>query len=81
MRTNPNSKECAVIGLPDSEWGEIVAASLIIYEKKINFNDLKLWLKEFLPSYKIPRKYIIQKELPRNTLGKVTKNALKNAFD
>ncbi|MBQ22204.1 MAG: long-chain fatty acid--CoA ligase [Flavobacteriales bacterium] len=81
LRTNPNIKECAVIGLPDSEWGEIVAASLIIYEKKINFNDLKLWLKEFLPSYKIPRKYIIQKELPRNTLGKVTKNALKNAFD
>ena len=81
LRTNPNIKECAVIGLPDSEWGEIVAASLIIYEKKINFNDLKLWLKEFLPSYKIPRKYIIQKELPRNTLGKVTKNELKNAFD
>ena len=81
LRTNPNIKECAVIGLPDSEWGEIVAASLIIYEKKINFNDLKLWLKEFLPSYKIPRKYIIQKELPRNTLGKVTKNVLKNAFD
>ncbi|MAD12531.1 MAG: long-chain fatty acid--CoA ligase [Flavobacteriaceae bacterium] len=81
LRTNPNIKECAVIGLPDSEWGEIVAASLIIYEKKINFNDLKLWLKEFLPSYKIPRKYIIQKELPRNTLGKVKKNALKNAFD
>ena len=81
LRSHVKIKECAVIGLPDSEWGEIVAASLIVYEKKINFNDLKLWLKEFLPSYKIPRKYIIQKELPRNTLGKVTKNELKNAFD
>ena len=74
-------KECAVIGIPDKEWGEVVAASLILSEKNIDFIDLKLWLKEFLPSYKIPRKFIIQEELPRNTLGKVTKNVLKNSFE
>jgi len=81
LRRHPKIKECAVIGVPDSQWGEIVAASLISSEKKLDFNAIKLWLKELLPAYKIPRKFIIQEELPRNVLGKVTKNVLKNAFD
>jgi len=81
LRRHPKIKECAVIGIPDNQWGEIVAASLISSEKKLDFKAIKLWLKELLPAYKIPRKFIIQDELPRNVLGKVTKNVLKNAFD
>ena len=78
---HPKVKECAVIGFPDKEWGEIVAASLVVSDKNIDFRVLKSWLKELLPGYKIPRKFIIQKELPRNTLGKVTKKVLKKAFN
>jgi len=81
LRRHPKIKECAVVGLADNEWGEIVAASLITDEKKMDFDALKKWLKELLPAYKIPRKFIIQDELPRNTLGKVTKKVLKSAFD
>lgn len=81
LRRHPKIKECAVIGLPDKEWGEIVAASLITDEKELDFTALQKWLKALLPAYKIPRKFIIQKELPRNTLGKVTKKVLKTAFD
>ena len=76
----PKIKECAVVGIPDKEWGEIVAASIILRGEDIDFSLLKAWIKELLPAYKIPRKYIVQKELPRNTLGKVTKKVLKNAF-
>ena len=77
---HPKIKECAVVGVPDEEWGEIVAASIILIDEDIDFSFLKAWIKELLPAYKIPRKYIVQKELPRNTLGKVTKKVLKNAF-
>ena len=80
LRRHPKIKECAVVGIPDKEWGEIVAASLISDDKKLDFEALKKWLKAQLPAYKIPRKYIIQDELPRNTLGKVTKKVLKTAF-
>ena len=81
LRRHPAIKECAVVGLPDKEWGEIVAASLISADKQLDFKALKQWLKKLLPAYKIPRKFIIQDELPRNTLGKVTKKVLKAEFE
>lgn len=78
---HPQIKECAVVGLPDKEWGEIVAASLISDDKNLDFKGIQQWLKTLLPAYKIPRKFIIQAELPRNTLGKVTKKVLRTAFE
>ena len=81
LRRHPQIKECAVIGIPDKEWGEIVGASLITTDEAVDFDQVKKWLKELLPAYKIPRKFIIQDELPRNTLGKVTKKVLKKAFE
>ena len=80
LRTHPKIKECGVVGLPNEEWGEIVGASLILDSESIDYEQLTKWLKERLPAYKIPRKYIIQEDLPRNTLGKVTKNELKKMF-
>ena len=81
LRRHAEIKECAVVGIPDKEWGEIVGASLIIKNERVDFDEIKKWLKELLPAYKIPRKFIIQDELPRNTLGKVTKKVLKKAFE
>ena len=80
LRTHPSIDECGVVGIPDEEWGEIVAVSLVTPEKEIDFSSISTWLKERLPAYKIPRRYIIQEDLPRNTLGKVTKNEIKKLF-
>ncbi len=78
LRTHPQIKDCAVVGVPDDEWGELVAASLILKDRKeIDTVELSGWLKEKLPTYKIPRKYIFQDDLPRNVMGKVSKNDLK----
>ncbi len=73
-------EDCAVVGLPDDEWGEVVSACLIAKNEAIDTKKISEWLKEQLPSYKIPRNYIIRKTLPRNVLGKVTKNELKKMF-
>ena len=80
LRTHAEIDECGVVGLPDEEWGEVVAASLVSKNKALDTKELSQWLKERLPAYKIPRKYIFQDDLPRNTLGKVTKNELKKYF-
>ena len=80
IRRFPEVKECAVVGLADPEWGEIIAASLVKSGTAIDLDQLKDWLKTQLPGYKLPRKFIIQDQLPRNTLGKVTKNELKKIF-
>lgn len=81
LRTHPDIKECGVVGIPDEEWGEIIGASLILHQASIDLKALKLWLKTRMPAYKIPRKFIIQGDLPRNVMGKVTKTTLKKMFD
>ncbi|MEZ5069526.1 MAG: acyl-CoA synthetase [Bacteroidales bacterium] len=80
LRTHPAVKDCGVVGIPDLEWGEVIGASLVPVGEAPDLEALKAWLLEKLPSYKVPRRYILQDDLPRNVLGKVTKNELKTAF-
>jgi malonyl-CoA/methylmalonyl-CoA synthetase len=79
LRKFPGIKDCSVIGIPDEEWGEIVAAAILITEN-IDLDKLNMWMRERMPAYKTPRKYKILEDLPRNAMGKVTKNELKNIF-
>ncbi|MFD2202017.1 acyl-CoA synthetase [Shivajiella indica] len=79
LRTHPSVKDCGVIGIPNEEWGEIVAAAVIPYEH-LDLEKLNHWMRERLPAYKTPRKYLSVHDLPRNAMGKVTKNELKKLF-
>jgi malonyl-CoA/methylmalonyl-CoA synthetase len=80
LRTHPSVTDCSVIGLPNEEWGEIVAAVLVLTENDLDLTDLNTWLRAKMPAYKTPRHYKIVAELPRNAMGKVTKNDLKPLF-
>ncbi|WP_080054588.1 acyl-CoA synthetase [Spirosoma aerolatum] len=79
LRTHPAIGDCGVIGLPDEEWGEIVGAVLVTKEP-IDITALNQWMRTQMPGYKVPRHYRIVTELPRNAMGKVTKNDLKQIF-
>jgi malonyl-CoA/methylmalonyl-CoA synthetase len=79
LRSHALIKDCAVIGIPNEEWGELVAAVLVT-ETTLELAELKDWLKERLPNYKSPKVYQILAELPRNAMGKVVKNELKPLF-
>jgi malonyl-CoA/methylmalonyl-CoA synthetase len=80
LRTHPAVKDGSVVGVPDEEWGELVVAVLIVREP-IDFQQLSAWLRERMPAYKTPRKFKIVTDLPRNAMGKVTKNDLKSLFE
>ncbi|SKB84779.1 acyl-CoA synthetase [Maribacter arcticus] len=80
LRTHPKIKDCGVVGIPDLEWGEIIGASIVLKLDELSVEDLTSWIHEKLPAYKTPRKYIFQEELPRNVMGKVTKNDIKKLF-
>tara|TARA_B110000027_G_scaffold133361_1_gene161640 strand:- start:508 stop:2007 length:1500 start_codon:yes stop_codon:yes gene_type:complete len=80
LRKHPAIEDCAVVGIPDEEWGEIIGVSLIMIRDQETTTAIKEWLKDKLPGYKIPRKYLIQTALPRNIMGKVTKKALQKIF-
>jgi malonyl-CoA/methylmalonyl-CoA synthetase len=80
LRTHPSISDCAVVGIADEEWGELVAAVLVLNTETIDLTALNLWIREKMPAYKTPRKYHIALELPRNAMGKVVKNDLKQYF-
>ncbi|TVZ15437.1 acyl-CoA synthetase [Maribacter sp. MAR_2009_72] len=80
LRTHPQIKDCGVVGIPDLEWGEIIGASIILKHGELSTDELTKWIQEKLPAYKTPRTYIFQEDLPRNVMGKVTKNEIKKMF-
>ena len=80
LRTHPAVDDCAVIGMPDEEWGELIVAALVLKETTFDTHTLQLWLREKMAAYKTPRKYMVLPELPRNAMGKVVKSSLKQLF-
>jgi malonyl-CoA/methylmalonyl-CoA synthetase len=79
LRNHPNIKDCGVVGIADEEWGELVVAALIT-SSNLDPKELNAWIRERMPAYKTPRKYLFLNELPRNAMGKVVKNDLKMLF-
>lgn len=79
---NEEVKESAIIGLAHKDFGEAVTA--VIVPNDINNPPdeaaLKSQLKEQLASYKTPKKIIFVEQLPRNTMGKVQKNILRETY-
>ena len=80
LRTHTQISDCGVVGIPDLEWGEIIGAGIVLKENKLETNDIIAYLKDKIPSYKIPRKYIFIEDLPKNVMGKVTKKEIKKLF-
>jgi long-chain acyl-CoA synthetase len=71
-------QECAVVGLPDPEWGERVTAFLVPKAgAEINENVLKSFLKEHISSFKVPKAFHVVDELPKNAAGKILKRELR----
>ena len=82
LREYEHITDCAVVGIPDEEWGELIVATLVLNEvEKLDEKKLNEWLIQKMAGYKKPRKYLILQELPRNAMGKVVKNEVKKLFD
>ena len=79
LRTHDLVDDCAVVGIADDEWGELVVAAVVAKEG-LDQHQLNQWMRTQMPTYKTPRKYLLVKELPRNAMGKVVKNEVKTMF-
>jgi long-chain acyl-CoA synthetase len=80
LYTYPDVQECAVVGLPDPEWGERVTAYLILKPGKvIDSNELKSFLKSHLSPYKVPKDYRTVRDFPKSSTGKILKRELRKA--
>ncbi|AMO23558.1 long-chain fatty acid--CoA ligase [Ramlibacter solisilvae] len=77
----PGVLEAAVMGVPDPEWGELVAAFVVPREgSRVTPEELTAHCGARIAGYKKPRVIRLVKELPRNHSGKVTKHVLRDAF-
>tara|TARA_B110000196_G_scaffold279278_1_gene258783 strand:+ start:348 stop:1655 length:1308 start_codon:yes stop_codon:yes gene_type:complete len=73
--------ESAVIGLPDPDFGEAVSAVIVTDgTKKLQPTDITAYVKEKVANFKVTKHVFFVDELPRNAMGKVQKNKLREMF-
>ena len=78
-RTHPAVGDLAVVGVPHDEWGEQLGAVWVPAPGSdgLAASELRAWGKERLAPYKVPHLFRAVPDLPRNTMGKVQKDAVR----
>jgi len=78
----PEVEECAVIGVPDKEWGERVTAFIVPRPgQSVSAAELKAFLKARLSPYKVPKEFVIESDLPKSAAGKILKRELRKRYE
>jgi len=74
--------ECAIIGLPHPDFGEAVMAVVVRKPGRDDLTERHILdvLKGAIAGFKVPKAVFFMQELPRNTMGKVQKNILRERY-
>ena len=72
--------EVAVVGVPDEEFGEQVAAAVVRDDPELTEEEVRDFFEDKLASYKKPRRIVFVEELPRNAMGKVLKHEVREGL-
>jgi len=81
LLTHPEVVDCAVLGIPDDEWGEVLLA--IVQPRRdgaLSEDDVAGWVRDHMADYKRPRLVEFVAELPRDPNGKTRKPKLREAY-
>lgn len=90
LHKHPSIEETAVVGLPDEKWGEVITAFIVLKNEKelkeLDEEELRDYLALHLAGYKLPKKYYFIRELPKTSIGKISKadlvkQCLKGEYD
>jgi malonyl-CoA/methylmalonyl-CoA synthetase len=73
--------ESSVVGIPDEKWGEKVVAAVVLNPGAlVNAQEIHRFCKQHLHNWKCPKEIVFRKELPKNRMGKVLKEEIKDFF-
>ncbi|WP_166867822.1 AMP-binding protein [Salinibacterium sp. ZJ70] len=79
LRTHPAVNESAVVGVPDARMGAVGLACVMLRDGSGETpEELLAYLRERLSNYKVPARLEIVADFPRNAMGKILKNALRD---
>jgi len=74
----PGIRDVAVVGRPDSHWGETVAAFVVLEpDASLDQEAVQAFCADKMANYKIPERVLFRSEIPRTPTGKVLKRDLR----
>ncbi len=70
--------DCAVVGVPDEQWGEAVAAVVVLKPgRSATVEELQEWVRKHMRSSRVPSRIEFWSELPYNETGKLLRREVK----
>lgn len=78
---HPGVAQACVVGLPDEEWGQRVAAAVVLRpEFRVTVEELERFCRKHLAGFKVPRRWTFVSELPRTASGKLDRRKVLGLF-
>ncbi len=81
LKEHPAVTDAVVLGVPDDEWGEVVAAVVATTGDPPDADALGDWVSARLAGYKRPRRFVFADEVGRNTVGKLDYEWARRALE
>ena len=81
LQMMPGVADCAVFGIPDTEFGEALACAVqTTHGASLNGEAVQAFLKPRLATYKVPKTITFHTEMPREDTGKIFKRKLREPY-
>lgn len=77
LRDHPGVDDCAVVGVPDDDWGQALCAVVVPRAgTALSIEAVREWARPRLAPWKIPKRLVVMLTLPQTPAGKVARSAL-----
>jgi len=77
LATHPDILEAGVIGIDDKNRGEYIKAFVVSKNEHLSSSDIIAFCKNGLTEYKVPKRIVFIKELPKTNVGKILRRELR----
>ncbi len=74
---HPDVVECAAIGVPDEDAGEVVKVFVVSTNPALTLQEVREWCHDRLARYKIPKQLELVEDLPKSNVGKILRRMLR----